>query len=107
MTPETLLATRLKLYCGEHNYIIIRQQSGNFYTSQGIPVKIGFNGLSDYLIITDKGEPVFVETKVRPNKPTKDQLRFIDEMHKRGVKAGVVYSIEDFIELIGETLRGI
>ena len=100
MTPESELAAKIKLYCGEHNYIVIRQQSGTFYTSLGIPVRIGFNGLSDYLVITDSGKPVFVETKIKPRKPTREQLNFIKIMNERGVKAGVCYSLQDFVNLL-------
>ena len=55
MTPETALAHEVQLWCGENGYIIIRQQSGVFYAPDGSRVKIGFPGLSDYLVIGENG----------------------------------------------------
>lgn len=96
MTPETLLANEIALFCGEHNWIIIREQSGLFYTQYGEPIRIGFPGLSDYLIITDKGDIIFLETKIKPRKPTQDQVNFINEMNKRGITAFVCYTLDEF-----------
>ena len=53
-------------------------------------------GFPDLLILTDKGQALFVETKVKPNKPTPDQVKFIDELRSRGFKASVIYSLEEF-----------
>lgn len=100
MTPETKLATECKLWCGEHNYIMIRQQSGTFYSQNGMPVKIGFEGLSDYIIFGNNGDCYFVETKIHPRKPTQKQLEFLALMRSRGFKCGVVYSVSDLERLI-------
>lgn len=100
MTPETALAHEVQLWCGENGYIIIRQQSGVFYAPDGSRVKIGFPGLSDYLVIGENGVVAFVETKVKPNKPTTDQLRFIAEMQRRNIRAGVVYNVDDLKKLL-------
>lgn len=100
LTPESKLAKEIQLYCGQRNWIIIRQQSGLFYDQNGNMIRIGFPGLSDYLILTDTGIPIFAELKVRPNKPTKEQLHFINVMNARGVRAGVIYSIEDLENLV-------
>ncbi len=44
--------------------------------------------------------PVFIEVKVRPNKPSPEQIRFVEEQRKNGAVAGVVYSIDDVWELL-------
>lgn len=99
-TQETRLAKEIMLWCGEHNWIIIRQQSGMFYTQYGELIRIGFEGLSDYLIITDKGKPIFVETKIHPRKPTQKQIDFINIMNKRNVLSFVCYSLNEFIDKV-------
>ena len=50
------------------------------------------------MILTDKGQVIFCETKVRPNRPTKKQLNTIRILNERGFKAFVCYSLEEFIE---------
>lgn len=100
MTPETVLANKIKIECGKRGWLIIRQQSGNFYTKSGIPITIGFSGLSDYLILTNDGRAIFIETKIHPRKPTADQIRFIQTVRKMGFQAEVIYSLEEFLEKI-------
>ncbi|MBR3208845.1 MAG: hypothetical protein IKF82_01110 [Bacilli bacterium] len=50
------------------------------------------------IILTDKGQAIFCETKVKPNRPTKEQLNTIDILTKRGFLAFVCYSLEEFVE---------
>ena len=49
--------------------------------------------------------PVFIEAKVKPNKPTAEQLMFIDRMRAQGAVAGVCYSLDDFWELLIPVLK--
>ena len=52
--------------------IVIRQQSGNFYTEYGSRVKVGFTGLSDLQFISDDGKKIaFIEVKTETGKPKK------------------------------------
>lgn len=44
--------------------------------------------------------PVFIECKVRPNKPSPEQVRFIEEQRKNGAIAGVCYSVDDVWDLL-------
>lgn len=55
-------------------------------------------GHSD-LVAYKNGEAYFIETKIHPNKPTKEQLNFIEQMIKQGCAAGVAYSVEDAIQI--------
>jgi hypothetical protein len=83
-------------------YVVFRINVGNFYTKDGRYIKSTVpKGFSDLIAIKD-GEISFFEIKVRPNKPTLEQLNFIEQMRKRGCIAGVVYSIEDIYKLIEE-----
>lgn len=44
--------------------------------------------------------PVFIEVKTKGNKPSEDQIKFLDEQRAKGAAAGVVYSIDDAWELL-------
>jgi hypothetical protein len=66
------------------------------YTKDGryIPPSVP-KGFSDLLYIKDGGRAGFVEVKVKPNRLTPEQRRFIAHMRERGAMAGAAYSIED------------
>ena len=49
--------------------------------------------------------PVFIEAKVKPNKPTAEQVKFIENMKAQGAVAGVCYSVDDFWELMIPVLK--
>ena len=75
---------------------------GRFFTSDGRPINTGLpSGCSDILFIQpDTGRCVWIETKIKPRKPTKEQVRFVEIMQKQGCIAGVCYTVEDAINLI-------
>jgi hypothetical protein len=54
-------------------------------------------GFPDLFLLTNDGRTIFIETKIRPRKPTKEQERFLDEVRSRGFQAHVIYTIEEFI----------
>ena len=62
-------------------------------------------GWLDMIILTNKGKVIFCETKVKPNRPTKEQLNTIDVLTKRGFLAFVCYSIEQFTETVEKALK--
>ena len=43
---------------------------------------------------------LFIEMKIRPNKPTRSQIKMIGELQKRGYKCEVCYSFEDFKNVV-------
>ena len=43
---------------------------------------------------------LFVELKVKPNKPTQHQLNFIEEMIQEGYAGHIAYSIDEAINII-------
>ncbi len=102
MTPEHALSNAIRAWCGANDMIAIRYNVGRVYDPRtdsyidfGPPV-----GHTDLIVYTRDGRAVFVECKIKPRKPTLEQLRFINEMKSRGFIAGVVYDLEDFINLI-------
>lgn len=103
MTPESKLKAQVELYLSELGYIPLRLNVFQAFTRDGIPIRTGLpKGTSDLLAISPSGQAVFVETKVRPHKPTAEQLNFIEVMRKQGAIAGVVYSIDDLNELLNK-----
>ena len=47
-----------------------------------------------------KSSTVYIECKVKPNKPTPKQLEFIAKAREAGCLAGVCYSPEDALRLV-------
>lgn len=84
--------------------IVIRQQSGNFYTEYGSRIKVGFTGLPDLQFISDNGKLIaFLEVKTATGKIRKEQQQFINFINAKkspNLKAGVVRSVEDALKLI-------
>lgn len=87
--------------------IIIRQQSGLFYTEYGAKIKVGFTGISDLQFISDDGTLIaFIEVKTgrKGSKPSKEQINFINFINDKkspNLKAGIVRSVQDALDLIG------
>lgn len=70
----------------------VRLPDGRFFNT-GLP-----KGFSDLFVVKD-GKAYFMEVKVKPNKPTAEQINFINRMREQGCVAGVVYSIEEAVNL--------
>lgn len=102
MTPESRLKNQVELYLSENGYIPLRLNVGLFFTANGTPIKTGLpKGTSDLIAIQPvTGRAVFIETKIRPRKPTPEQLNFIRVMQEIGALAGVVYNLEDLKKLL-------
>ena len=67
----------------------VKMQDGRWFDT-GLP-----KGFSDLLAVKN-GKAYFIECKVKPNKPTPEQVNFIEQMkNKYGCVAGVAYSVED------------
>lgn len=85
--------------------IVIRQQSGNFYTEYGSRVKVGFTGLSDLQFISDDGKLIaFIEVKTETGKPKKEQVNFINFINSKNspnLKAGIARNVNDALKIIG------
>jgi hypothetical protein len=60
----------------------------------------GVEGISDIIGILPGGRFLAIETKVRPNKPTKVQRAFLDAVTLAGGLAIVAYDLDDVIQVI-------
>jgi len=81
-----------------------RHNVGKFYTADGRPVYAGppkgYPDLSGNL--RGSGQAVYIEAKIRPNKPTEEQEKYLAERRAEGALAGVCYSAADALKLIGK-----
>lgn len=90
-----------------------RTNAGTFKSMDGMHVIRGLpKGFSDLfgvipaqLTADGRPMPVFLEAKVRPNKPTPEQIAFLREYRQAGCVAGVVYSLSDAWKLIDPVLK--
>lgn len=80
--------------------IVLRLQSGQFYTIDGVPIKIGIKGLPDLLFIGDNGFVAWIEMKRPGGHRRPDQIKFINLMKSMGQTAGFCESVEDALKLI-------
>lgn len=104
MKKETEIQREIMLELSKYG-IVIRQQSGNFYTEYGSRIKVGFTGLSDLQFISDDGKLIaFLEVKTDKGNVRKEQIQFIDFINKKkspNLKAGIVRNVQDALNLIG------
>ena len=98
MIPEKILSKQIQAVRGENNIICFDVNVGGGQLITGSYFRTGLpRGFSDLLLFTSNGKTAFIETKIKPRKPTQEQINFINTMKKRGFIAGVVYDINDFI----------
>lgn len=106
MTPEHRLSNQIRIWCGEHDFLCfhinvgkIRMADGTYFNT-GVPV-----GWPDLTIITQTGQVVFIETKIKPRKPTDDQIRMLNNLKNRGFVAEVVYDFDEFLTIFQKVLQ--
>lgn len=99
MQPEKILTKNIQAICGENGIICFDVNVGRVELLKGGWFDSGLpQGFSDLLLFYGKGKVAFLEAKIKPNKPSKAQVDFINLMKSRGYLAGVVYSVEQFRE---------
>lgn len=87
------------LWCHVANERSTSPRSGANLKAKGVK-----RGVPDILIFEPKGpyKGLAVELKVKPNKPTKFQNWWLDELKKRNWKTAVCYDIDEFLKVISE-----
>lgn len=89
------------LWCGQHDWLCFHTNVGKVQMIDGRYFDTGLpKGWPDLMILTNKGETIFCETKIHPRKPTKEQINTIEVLQKRGFLAFVCYSLGEFIEVV-------
>lgn len=100
MNKETTLSNKIMERFSQLGCIPIRQQSGLFYNRELQPVRIGINGLPDYLILINDRKCFWVEMKTPKGKLREDQERFHKFLHSIGHHVYVVRSVEEVDEIV-------
>lgn len=101
MTPEHRLMNEIRLWCGEHNYLCFRCNVGTYLLANGQYMDTGLpKGFSDLMIADTQGHMIFCECKIHPNKPSKEQVEFLNQMRMRGFRGDVFYSLDQFIRFV-------
>lgn len=100
MKSEAYIQNEIRCELSKHG-IVIRQNTGNFKTTDGRYIKCGVKGLSDLLFIGKNGKVAFLEVKTATGRASKEQLNFIDKVQRLGHKAGIVRSVDEALKMIG------
>lgn len=72
----------------------VRMRDGRWFDT-GLP-----KGYSDLCGTKKGGRAFYIETKLHPRKPTKEQVQFLLTMIKTGAIGGVAYSAEEALKII-------
>lgn len=93
---EMDLLNAIRLALQENGVKTFRVNVGTARTQDGRYFNLGLpKGFSDLLCIRQDGRAVFIECKVKPNKPTKEQCNFILAMIEQGCAAGIAFSVDE------------
>ena len=85
---------------GQHG-AVYRCNSGSVRLPNGRQFRGMPRGFADIMLIKPGGQACFIETKVKPNTPTSEQITFIEKMHGLGCLAGVAYSVDEALHICG------
>ncbi|MCL2461381.1 MAG: VRR-NUC domain-containing protein [Defluviitaleaceae bacterium] len=81
--------------------VVMRLNVGSFKTFDGRVISGGLPpGTSDILFIGN-GYVAFIEVKKPGGRISPEQLRFINKMCQLGHRAGVAYSVDDAMKILG------
>ena len=100
MNAETVLQNKIRLALSEYG-IVIRLNTGVFFTATGAVIKQGIPGLPDLLFVGLNGRTVWMEVKTDSGRISAAQSRFISRLWGMGHTASVVRSVEDALKLVG------
>lgn len=101
---EAQLQNDIRLYLSSKGIINFRTNVGTVKLPDGRYFDTGLpKGHSDlYGVLPNTGRVIYIEVKVKPNKPSREQLNFIEAMKKQGAIAGVCYSVDDVEALLND-----
>lgn len=102
MTPEHAIQNKIRLWCGEHNYIAFRCNVGKVQCMDGSWFDTGLpNGFSDLLVLGNHGDIYFIECKAPGGKQRPDQVKFQHIVEERGFRYILAYGVEDVAKILG------
>lgn len=98
---ETELMHNVMLAVQEHGNQIFRTNVGKVRTPDGRYFDTGLpKGHSDLYGFRPDGQIFYIETKLHPRKPTKEQRQFLLAMIAKGAIGGVAYSVDEALRII-------
>ena len=101
---ESILLSEIIKALYDKGYKVFRVNAGSVKTSTGRWFRTGVPaGHPDLYGHRKDGRIFYLEVKVKPNKATDKQLAFIAEAKKNGALAGVVYSVQEALEIVEGT----
>lgn len=99
------IQNEIRLWCGEHDLLAFRVNTGSGYTPDGRRFSTGVpSGFPDVIVLTNNGKIIFVECKARYGRVRPDQELLHRELRKRKFTVLVPKSLEQFIKEIEDEL---
>lgn len=96
---------KIRIWCGEQNWLSFRINVGKGYTPDGRYFSTGVpEGFPDLIVCDDKGHTIYVETKTVVGRLRKKQKQLHAELRRRGHVVLVPRTLEQFIEEIKEVI---
>lgn len=94
---ESELGRQVQLWAGENGHLCFRYNTGMVQDAKtGRYIDFGPpKGHSDYILFTKNGLTVFIETKIKYNKQSKEQIDFMNAVQSRGFIYIVVKKLSD------------
>ena len=97
---ETDIMNSIRLKLSEMDFIVFRANVGKVKLEDGRWFNTGLpRGFSDVFAMKN-GKIYFIEVKKTGGVIGDDQLNFIKQMQNKGCTAGIVYSVEEAVELV-------
>jgi len=99
MKPEKALQNRIMLDCGIHDVLAFHINPGKIRLPDGTWFDTGVpNGWPDITIFPGDSKVLFVEVKIKPNKPSSNQLKIISLLRSKGNIVAVIYTWEQWVD---------
>ena len=101
---ESMLVCEIIKTLYDKGYKVFRVNAGSVKTSTGRWFRTGVPaGHPDIYGHRQDGRIFYLEVKAKPNKATEKQIAFIEEAKKNGALAGVVYSVQEALDIVEGT----
>jgi hypothetical protein len=101
---ESNLHREIMIAASEHGHRLFRNNVGKLQDRKGMWVAFGIGGKggSDLIGIQRGGRFAAIEVKVPGEKPTEDQVSFIEAVKRAGGVAGVARSVDEALAILAE-----
>ena len=103
-TPETALKNQVRILLSQLGWVSFRLNVGTFLSkTDGHPVNVGLPvGFPDLMALKN-GQTIFIETKIKPRKPTQQQIKMHKFLRSLGFKVYLIYDISELVKALQAT----